>query len=86
MFGMGHPTNLDSGLADARMDTGVVMYDTNLPDTGVPPVDAFTPPVDTGVVPHDAFTPPVDAFVPPVDAFVPPVDAFSAPDTDVDAP
>jgi len=85
-FGMGHSTNLDSGLADASTDAGVIMYDTNLPDTAVPvdafvdPNDAFTPGNDAFVPPNDAFVPPDDAFVPPNDAFVPPNDAFVPPD------
>ncbi len=82
MFGMGHPTNLDSGLVDgSRVDSGIVMYDTNAPDTGIPPVDAYHPPVDAYVPPGvDAYTPPVDAYTPPpVDAYVPPVDAYTPP-------
>jgi len=92
MFGMGHPSSLDSGVADAGMPVDMgTPYDANLPDTNVdayrPPVDAFMPPVDAFVPPVDAFTPPVDAFTPPVDAFTPPVDAFTPPDdTGVDAP
>jgi hypothetical protein len=85
MFGMGHPTNLDGGVVDGgAVDMGVTMYDTNLPDTAVPPVDAFSPPVDTGTPPVDAFTPPVDAFVPPVDAFTPPPVDANLPDAWVD--
>jgi hypothetical protein len=78
-FGMGHPTNLDAGVTDAASDAGVIMYDTNQPDTAVP-VDAWVDPNDAFVPGNDAFVPPNDAFVPPNDAFVPPNDAFVPPD------
>ncbi|MFO0680953.1 MAG: hypothetical protein U0234_02830 [Sandaracinus sp.] len=78
MFGMGHPTSLDTGLVDGGMGNDASYYDANLPDTGVPN-DAFTPPNDAFTPPNDAFTPPNDAFTPPNDAFTPPDDAWVDP-------
>lgn len=85
MFGMGHPTSLDTGVSDGGMGNDASYFDAgppndaNLPDTGVPN-DAYTPPNDAYTPPNDAFTPPNDAFTPPDDAFTPPDDAWVAPD------
>ncbi len=85
MFGMGHPTSLDSGLVDTGVGNDASYFDAgppndaNLPDTGTPN-DAYTPPNDAYTPGNDAYTPPNDAFVPPEDAFVPADDAWVDPD------